>query len=26
LNALEFSSHIGLSWTGFAYDPFAKKG
>ena len=25
LNALEFSSHIGLSWTGFAYDPFAKK-
>lgn len=24
LNALEFSSHIGLSWTGFAYSPFAK--
>jgi V/A-type H+-transporting ATPase subunit I len=25
LNALEFSSHIGLSWTGFAYSPFAKQ-
>jgi V/A-type H+-transporting ATPase subunit I len=26
LNALEFSSHIGLSWSGFAYNPFAKSG
>lgn len=23
LNALEFSSHIGLSWTGVAFQPFA---
>jgi V/A-type H+-transporting ATPase subunit I len=25
LNALEFSSHIGLSWTGVAYSPFSKR-
>jgi V/A-type H+-transporting ATPase subunit I len=25
LNALEFSSHIGLSWTGVAFRPFAGK-
>lgn len=24
LNTLEFSSHIGLQWTGFAYKPFKK--
>jgi V/A-type H+-transporting ATPase subunit I len=25
LNTLEFSSHAGLSWSGFAYKPFAKR-
>jgi V/A-type H+-transporting ATPase subunit I len=25
LNTLEFSSHVGLSWSGFAYKPFAKR-
>ena len=25
LNALEFSMHFGLEWTGFPYDPFAGK-
>jgi V/A-type H+-transporting ATPase subunit I len=25
LNTLEFSSHMGLSWSGFAYKPFAKR-
>ena len=25
LNTLEFSSHAGLSWSGFAYRPFAKR-
>jgi V/A-type H+-transporting ATPase subunit I len=25
LNTLEFSSHIGLEWSGFAYKPFAKR-
>ncbi|MDR1470038.1 MAG: V-type ATP synthase subunit I [Spirochaetaceae bacterium] len=25
LNTLEFSSHLGLSWSGFAYKPFAKR-
>ena len=25
LNNLEFSSHIGLNWSGFAYKPFAKR-
>jgi V/A-type H+-transporting ATPase subunit I len=25
LNTLEFSSHVGLSWSGFAYRPFAKR-
>jgi len=25
LNTLEFSSHIGLGWSGFAYKPFAKR-
>jgi len=25
LNTLEFSSHIGLSWSGSAYKPFAKR-
>ncbi|MDR2966179.1 MAG: V-type ATP synthase subunit I [Treponema sp.] len=25
LNILEFSSHIGLSWSGIAYKPFAEK-
>jgi V/A-type H+-transporting ATPase subunit I len=25
LNALEFSSHIGISWTGFAYAPFERR-
>ena len=25
LNTLEFSSHIGLTWSGFAYKPFAKR-
>ena len=24
LNTLEFSNHIGLQWTGFAYKPFKK--
>jgi len=22
LNTLEFSNHVGLEWSGFAYDPF----
>ena len=22
LNTLEFSSHLGMSWSGFAYEPF----
>lgn len=26
LNALEFSSHIGVSWTGFPYAPLARNG
>ena len=26
LNTLEFSSHLGLNWEGFAYKPFAKGG
>jgi len=25
LNTLEFSSHLGLSWSGFSYKPFAKR-
>ena len=25
LNTLEFSSHLGLRWSGFAFAPFAKK-
>jgi V/A-type H+-transporting ATPase subunit I len=25
LNTLEFSTHVGLGWTGFAYKPFAKR-
>lgn len=25
LNLLEFSSHMGLSWAGFKYDPFRKQ-
>jgi V/A-type H+-transporting ATPase subunit I len=25
LNTLEFSSHIGLTWSGIAYKPFAKR-
>ncbi|MCL1814909.1 MAG: V-type ATP synthase subunit I [Treponema sp.] len=25
LNTLEFSSHLGLGWSGFAYKPFAKR-
>ncbi len=25
LNTLEFSGHIGLEWSGFKYDPFARK-
>jgi len=25
LNTLEFSSHVGLIWAGFAYKPFAKR-
>ena len=25
LNMLEFSSHVGLSWSGYAYKPFAKR-
>jgi V/A-type H+-transporting ATPase subunit I len=25
LNTLEFSGHLGLSWSGFAYKPFAKR-
>jgi len=26
LNTLEFSSHLGMSWSGFKYQPFAEKG
>jgi V/A-type H+-transporting ATPase subunit I len=26
LNTLEFSSHVGLSWSGTVYKPFAEKG
>jgi V/A-type H+-transporting ATPase subunit I len=25
LNTLEFSSHVGLTWSGFSYKPFAKR-
>ena len=25
LNTLEFSSHVGLTWSGFTYKPFAKR-
>ncbi|MGP1586964.1 MAG: V-type ATPase 116kDa subunit family protein [Treponemataceae bacterium] len=25
LNTLEFSSHLGMSWSGFKYDPFREK-
>jgi V/A-type H+-transporting ATPase subunit I len=25
LNTLEFSSHLGVQWTGHAYEPFARK-
>jgi len=25
LNTLEFSSHVGLTWSGFAFKPFAKR-
>ncbi|MDR3277022.1 MAG: V-type ATP synthase subunit I [Treponema sp.] len=25
LNTLEFSSHVGLNWSGFAYKPFSKR-
>jgi V/A-type H+-transporting ATPase subunit I len=25
LNTLEFSGHVGLTWAGFAYKPFAKR-
>jgi V/A-type H+-transporting ATPase subunit I len=25
LNTLEFSSHVGITWSGFAYKPFAKR-
>ena len=25
LNMLEFSSHVGLTWSGFSYKPFAKR-
>ena len=25
LNMLEFSSHVGVAWSGFAYKPFAKR-
>jgi V/A-type H+-transporting ATPase subunit I len=25
LNTLEFSSHVGLTWSGVAYKPFAKR-
>ncbi|MDR0377223.1 MAG: V-type ATP synthase subunit I, partial [Spirochaetaceae bacterium] len=25
LNTLEFSGHVGLTWSGFAYRPFAKR-
>jgi V/A-type H+-transporting ATPase subunit I len=25
LNTLEFSSHVGINWTGFEYKPFAKR-
>jgi V/A-type H+-transporting ATPase subunit I len=25
LNTLEFSTHVGLAWSGFAYKPFAKR-
>ena len=25
LNTLEFSSHVGLNWTGFSYKPFVKR-
>jgi V/A-type H+-transporting ATPase subunit I len=26
LNTLEFSSHLGMAWSGFAYRPFSEKG
>ena len=25
LNTLEFSNHLGMSWSGFKYSPFSKK-
>jgi V/A-type H+-transporting ATPase subunit I len=25
LNVLEFSNHLGLEWSGFAYNPFREK-
>jgi V/A-type H+-transporting ATPase subunit I len=25
LNTLEFSSHLGLEWSGFTYRPFAER-
>ena len=25
LNTLEFSSHLGMSWSGFSYKPFGEK-
>ena len=25
LNTLEFSTHLGMSWSGFKYSPFAEK-
>lgn len=25
LNTLEFTSHVGMSWTGFKYEPFSEK-
>jgi V/A-type H+/Na+-transporting ATPase subunit I len=26
LNMLEFSSHLGMGWTGYRYDPFRRRG
>jgi V/A-type H+-transporting ATPase subunit I len=26
LNTLEFSSHLGMSWSGFKYNPFRESG
>ena len=25
LNTLEFSNHLGMSWSGFKYEPFSEK-